>query len=102
MNPLASRKHLLVAESELNRALLVEDMATLTGEVRTLANRAKSFGSLASSAAVLVAGLAAFRRGPSGNTEAKPSWPQTILKGAGLISTLWLAFRSPGRVQKDN
>ena len=101
MNPLASRKHLLVAESELNRALLVEDMATLTAEVNALANRAKSYGSLASSAAVLVAGLAAFRRGRSRASDAKPSWVQSMLKGAGLVSTLWLAFRSPGRVQKD-
>ena len=101
MNPLASRRHLLVAESELNRALLVEDTGTLTAEVNALVNRTKSLGSLASSAAVLVAGLAAFRRGPSGPTDAKPSWLQTILKGAGLISTLWLAFRSPDRVQKD-
>ena len=101
MNPLESRKQLLIAESELNRAQLVGDLAALTGGVRTLAGRAKSFGSIASSAAVLVAGLAAFRRGKSVQAEAKPSRWQTILKGAGLISTLWLAFRSQRRDQKD-
>jgi hypothetical protein len=31
----------------------------------------------------------------------KPSWLQTIFKGAGLISTVWQAFRSQGRDQKD-
>jgi hypothetical protein len=103
MNPLESRKRLLIAESELNRAQLVGDMATLTAGVRTLTDRAKSFGSIASSAAVLVAGLAAFRRGKSVavDADAKPSRLQTILKVAGLISTLWLAFRSQGRDQKD-
>jgi hypothetical protein len=87
----------LVAESELNRAQLVGDMAALTAGVRTLTDRAKSFGSIASSAAVLVAGLAAWQRGKPVGAAARPSWLQTILKGAGLISTLWLAFRSRPR-----
>ena len=97
VNPLASRKQLLVAESELNRAQLAGDMAVLTAGVRTLTDRAKSSGSIASSAAVLVAGLAACRRDRAVDAKAKPSWLQTILKGAGLISTLWLAFRSRPR-----
>ena len=94
LNPLESRKQLLIAESELNRAQMAGDMAALTAGVRTLTDRAKSFGSIASSAAVLIAGLAAFRRGKSGSTDVKPSWLQTILKGAGMVSTLWLAFRT--------
>jgi collagenase-like PrtC family protease len=97
MNPLESRKQLLIAESELNRAQLVGDMAALTADVRTITGRAKSFGSIASSAAVLVAALAAFKRGKPVDADAKPSRLQTILRGAGLISTLWLAFRSKRR-----
>jgi hypothetical protein len=97
MNPLESRKQLLIAESELNRAQLVEDMVVLTAGVHTLTDRAKSFGSIASSAAVLVAGLATFLRSKSVVADAKPSWLQILLKGAGLVSTIWLAFRSRGR-----
>ena len=97
LNPLESRKQLLIAESELNRAQMAGDMAALTAGVRTLTDRAKTFGSIASSAAVLVAGLAAFRRGKPMGADAKPSWLRTILKGAGLISTFWLAFRSQRR-----
>jgi hypothetical protein len=97
LNPLESRKQLLIAESELNRAQMAGDMAALTAGVHTLTDRAKSFGSIASSAAVLVAGLAAFRRGKPAGTDTKSSWRQTILKGAGLISTFWLAFRSQRR-----
>ena len=97
LNLLESRKQLLIAESELNRAQLAGDMAALTAGVRTLTDRAKSFDSIASSAAVLVAGLAAFRRGKPMGADAKPSWLRTILKGAGLISTFWLAFRSQRR-----
>jgi hypothetical protein len=58
VTPLELRKQLLLAESELNRAQLVGDMAALTAGVRTLTDRAKSFGSIAPSAAVLVADVA--------------------------------------------
>jgi hypothetical protein len=101
VTPLELRKQLLIAESELNRAQLAGDMTALTEGVRTLTDRAKSFGSIASSAAVLMAGLASFRRGKPADAGAKPSWLQTILKGAGMVSTLWLAFRSQGHDQKD-
>jgi len=101
MTALESRKQLLIAESELNRAELLQDMVAVTAGVYTLTDRAKSFGSMASYAAVLVAGLAALRRGKSALTDAKPSWLQTIFKGTGLMSTLWLAFRSQRHHQKD-
>jgi hypothetical protein len=97
MNPLQLRKHLLLAESELNRAQLAGDLAALKADARALADRAKSFEAIASSAAVLVAGVAAFRRGKPADAGAKPSWLQMILKGAGLVSTIWLAFRSQDR-----
>jgi hypothetical protein len=97
MNPLESRKQLLIVESELNRAQLIGDMAALRADVRALTERAKSFGAIASSAAVLLAALAAFQRGKPANAGAKPSWLQILLKGAGLISTIWLACRSQGR-----
>ena len=102
MNPLAARKRLLVAESELNRAQLVEEWDELTAGVHSFTDRAKTFGSIASAAALLVAGLAAFHRGKPAPAGPKRSWLQTILKGAGWVSTIWLAFNSPGRNQKDN
>jgi hypothetical protein len=99
LNPLQSRKQLLIAESELNRAQLVQEWETLAEGVWSVAGRAKSFASIASSAAVLVAGLAAYRRRKSAPPEPKPSWLQTILKTASLVSTIWLAFRSPRRAR---
>ena len=62
MNPLESRKQLLIAESELNRAQLVQEWQTMADEVHSLANQARTISSLASAAASLVAGLASFRR----------------------------------------
>jgi hypothetical protein len=101
MNSLESRKQLLLAESELNRAQLADELAALSAGVHTVTNRAKSFSSMASAAAVLVAGLAAFRRSKFSRPGEKPSWWQTILKSAGMVSTLWLAFRAKGHDQQD-
>ena len=44
-----------------------------------------------------VAGLAALRSRKAAPAGEKPSWLRTILKGAGLISTVWQVFRSQGR-----
>ena len=99
--PLELRKQLLIAESELNRAHLAQEWGAMAVGVRTLTDRAKSFGSIASAAALLVAGLAAFRRGKCVDADVKPSWLQIILKGAGLVSTLWLAFRAKGHDQEN-
>jgi len=94
MNALESRKQLLIVESELNRVQLAADIAVLKAGVRGVTDRAKSFSTIASSIAALMAGLVAFRRGNPADGGAKPSWLQMILKGAGLVSTLWLAIRS--------
>jgi len=101
LTPLESRKQLLIAESELNRDQLLQEWAALTAGVRTLTHRAKSFRSIASSAAVLVAGLAAFRQGKPGGADVKPSWFQSLLRGAGMVSSLGLALRSQRHHQKD-
>jgi negative regulator of sigma E activity len=97
LNPLESRKQLLIAESELNRAQLVQEWQAMADGVRSVADRARTLGSAASAAAALVAGLASFRRKKSAPAAEKPSWLQTLFKGAELISTIWQAFRSPGR-----
>ena len=97
LNPLESRKQLLIAESELNRAQLVQEWQAMADGVHSIAGRARTISSIASTAASLIAGLASFRRKKSAPANEKPSWLQSILKGTGLISTLWQAFRSPGR-----
>jgi hypothetical protein len=99
LNPLESRKQLLIAESELNRAQLVEEWRAVADGVHSVADRAKTLGSVASVAAALVAGLASFRRKESSPIAEKPSWLQAIFKGVELISTVWQAFRSRGRDQ---
>jgi hypothetical protein len=97
LSSLELRKHLLLAESELNRAQLVQELQTVSDGVRSLAVRAKSFSVIVSSTAMLVGTLAAFRRSKPVETTPKPSRLQSILKGVGLISRLWMEIRPQGR-----
>jgi hypothetical protein len=93
MSPLQLRKKFLIAESELNRAEMSRDLATVAAGVRALAERTRNFGSIASSAAGLVSGLAGFQRTQPAASATSPSWGRTLLKGAATISRLWLAFK---------
>ena len=102
MNPLESRKRLLIAESEINRNQIIQEWQTITDGVHSLAAQAKSISSLVSAGVLLVASVAAFRRRKTKPASTKFSWLQTILKGAGLISTFRLAFRSQGRDRAGN
>jgi hypothetical protein len=97
MSPLETRKQLLIVESELNRVQLAGDVAALRADLHALGKRAKSFGAIASTAAMAVSVLAAFRRTKPALAGGKRSWLDVILKGAGLVSTLWMALHSPGR-----
>lgn len=101
LTPLGARKQLLIAESELHRARLVEDAAEVAAGLKSATVRVRSIGSIASSAAVLMASAAALRASGPVGPKVKTSPLRAILKGMGLLSTLWLAFRSQGRTQAD-
>jgi hypothetical protein len=101
MKPLALQKQLLITESELNRAQLTQEWQAMTEEVHSIVHQAGTISSLVSAAATLVAGLPSFRHQKSAPTAEKPSWLQTLLKGAGILSTVWQSFRPQDRSQKD-
>jgi hypothetical protein len=94
MKALESRKQLLIAESELNRAHLIHELQTMAGEVHALARQAGTISSMASAVASLLAGLSSFHKKRSEPAAEKSSWWQTILKGAGLVSSFWSEFRA--------
>jgi hypothetical protein len=97
MKPLELRKQLLLAESELNREQLVQEWQVMRTEVHALTDQARTIRSLATAAATLVAGLSSCRRKIDVPAVEKPSWLQTMLKGAGVVGTFWSEFRSSRR-----
>ena len=100
LSPLESRKRLLIAESELNRVQLSREWQTMAHGVRDRAHRVRTVGAWASSAALLVAGVMALRRGPPAREAAKSSWFQKALNGARLASTIWFALRARGEEER--
>ena len=101
MNARESRKQLLIAESELNRAELLLEWQTMADEAHALARQAKIIGSLAAAAGLLVAGIGAFRHKKSAPVPEKPSWWRIALKSAGVATSLWSAFRSRHHGSED-
>ena len=106
MNARETRKQLLIAESDLNRAQLACDWQTMSDELHTLSKRAKTLGALASVTAALLAGFSTLRRrsAPTGSAPTGPAksgrW-QTLLKAAGIAASLWSEIRSLDR-RKEN
>lgn len=97
VNSLSSRKQLLIAESDLNRTGLMTALAELTAGVTNLGARARSFGWIGSSAALLMAGFVAIRHRRSAPAATGSSWRKTLLKATGLLSSLYLASRRGNR-----
>jgi len=95
MTPLASRKKLLVAESELNRAQLAQEWRAMSDDAHALAYRAGTIRALASMALTLVSSLVSLRQNGAAPAAEKASWLQTVLKGAQLAGSLWSEFRTP-------
>ena len=96
VSPLKLQKQLLVAESEINRARLLQEWQIVGDGLYQLADQARSFNTLATSTVSLVAGLAALTSGEAAPATAKFSWFKKALSGARLASTIWLMFRSRG------
>jgi hypothetical protein len=94
MKTLESRKQLLIAESELNRAQLASDWRSMTDEVHALSNRAKTIGTMASVTATLLAGISSLRRKPAPSGSAKSGWWPTLLKVATIATSIWSEIRS--------
>jgi hypothetical protein len=89
MNPLESRKRLLIAESELNRAQLLQEWQSMADGVHLIAKRARTISSLALATAALISGLVTSRESKSAPAGGKHSWWHTLLKGAQLAGLLW-------------
>ena len=92
MSQLELRKQLLLAESDLNRAELVEEWKTVVLGFRGVAIQARKYSSAALTAGLVMAGLTYFWRAKTAPAGQKPSWWQLLLKGVRLGASLWTEF----------
>jgi hypothetical protein len=93
LNHLLIRKGLLIAESEINRANVLEEWATMKSGVHALAGRVKTVSAIASAAGVLMAAVSAFRRSNSAASQPRHSWFRSAFNGVRTASSLWFALR---------
>lgn len=100
MNPLALRKRLLIAESELNRAQLFAEWEAMEHGVLDLARRARVVADWATAAGLLLSAIRFCRRCPPATPAADSSWFRRILSFAQMGATLWSALRQ-GREKKQ-
>lgn len=97
MNTMHARKQALVAESELNRTQMIQELTVFKEEVRRLSCHVHTVTSAAQSLARVAGWFSFLRPKPhGGNGEsgaARSSWMQSALKGARTGVSLWLMLR---------
>ena len=97
LTPLESRKQLLLVESELNRAQLLNELRDLNHKIHHWTSQVQAAGALVSSAAKLATAFSAIgnvftHRDVSENK--KSSWLSNLVNGARTGATIWGAIRS--------
>jgi len=86
MNPLETRKRLLMAESDLLRIQLSEDIESLRSAWDRSGSRARIWSGLIGSIPMLMAGMNSLCPKPTTNEGRRRSW-------ASLLSTVWLSWK---------
>jgi hypothetical protein len=95
LTSLETRKQLLLVESELNRAQLLNELRDFKNEINRLKHQVRGIGSIAASAAKLAAAFSEVGQAFSHRNEGeKTSWVSTLLNGAKAGTSLWLLLRS--------
>jgi hypothetical protein len=96
LTELETRKQLLLVESELNRAQLVNELREFKSGLHQLRNQVNAVGSIASSAAKLTDTFSRIRNAFTHQNEGGngKSWLSTLLTGAQTAASVFGAFRS--------
>jgi hypothetical protein len=94
LTPLQRRKAVLVVEAEQQREQFCQDANLIKSRFEALATQAKSVSSMASVSGLIWRGISVFRRPRSPRQNGKPSLVAKLVRGAGLVSSLWFALRS--------
>jgi hypothetical protein len=95
MKPLEIRKQILIAEAEILRARIVEDIYVVRCGAKGIRRQARSIGAIASVVALVVAGFNAFKHPRSnGVAPGKSSLLSRLFSGARVATGVWSALRS--------
>jgi hypothetical protein len=98
LTPLETKKQLLLVESELNRAQLLNELRDFKNEIQRLKHQVGGIVSTAELATKVISAFFDVGRAFSHRDEGeKPSWISTLLNGAKAGMSLWRLMRSRRR-----
>jgi hypothetical protein len=92
LTPLAERKRLLLAESEINRQLLAHEWLAVTAGARDVTQKVRQVGGFAMSLTALAGGFSLFRKLAPKPAAQKPSLLSRVIQGMRLGMSLWAVF----------
>ncbi len=94
MNSKDSLKQILLAESDLNRLHLMDDIHAFRERCVHSKDRIHSAATLASSALMLLSGWDAYQQSKSTPQPKTPSWHSRLSRGIRLVTAVWQVIRS--------
>jgi len=106
LSTLTIRKQLLVTEAELYRQEMVEDFRVVADSLDEVGHKLRTVGTVASAAAILIGGLAAWRgvraqppapKPSSNGHNGHPTWLSRLVNGTRIASSLWQGWQSVRR-----
>ncbi|HEY5297347.1 MAG TPA: hypothetical protein VIK59_05435 [Verrucomicrobiae bacterium] len=93
-----TRKQLLLVESELNRAHLLNDVRDIQNELHRLQTQVHAIGSMIASTARLAATFFSigniFTHPDDDHADKKKSWISNLMKGARTGASVWMKLKS--------
>lgn len=106
LTALQLRKRLLLAESELNRTQLIHDWDELSHHAQEIGSQARKAGSIASTAALIMGAVGAYRQlrspSPTVSSSGGSGWAKKILNGAKIAASLYMLVRARTKDGEEN
>ncbi len=97
INSLATRKQLLIAESNLNRVRLIQDLKTISSGCNDIARHARSWKGVSDCAISLMTAFDGYHPRKESRHHTHSSWGETLTSGVRLVTALWQQFHSRKR-----
>ena len=97
IDSLTTRKLLLIAESNLNRDRLIQDVKTISSGCHEIARYARSWQGISDCAISLMTAFDGHHHRKESRHHTHSSWGDTLSSGTRLITALWCHFRPPAR-----
>jgi hypothetical protein len=94
LSPRQLRKQLLLAESELNRVQLLEDLKFVRGQFAQAHSTENSVQTFGAGFLWMVRNWIAWKHGEGLTRGTTVHWLLPVIRGAGAVASLWQAFRS--------